>query len=101
MIDILYNAITDQSTSFAIIKEPFDLAVWIAENLGLNTDKERYKQRLNELIDAFDKAGYKTKEVMVSIDDAAIIDIDEKLPEESKLEWKILRGIYYYFRTIK
>jgi hypothetical protein len=74
-------------------QEPFDLASWIADKLGLNTAREYHKQRLEELIDAFDKTGYRTREIVNRIDDEAISDINAKLPEDRKLEGGEKRGL--------
>jgi hypothetical protein len=41
---------------------------------------------LEELVDAFDRAGYRTREIVNTIDDEAISDINSKLPEDRKLE---------------
>jgi hypothetical protein len=73
--------------------EPFDLASWIADKLGLNTAREYHKPRLEELIDAFDEAGYRTREIVNTIDDEAISDINAKLPEDRKLESGEKRGL--------
>jgi uncharacterized protein len=67
-------------------QEPFDLSSWIANKLGLNIAREHHKQRLEELVDAFDRAGYRTREIVNTIDDEAISDINSKLPEDRKLE---------------
>jgi hypothetical protein len=76
--------------------EPFDLSSWIANKLGLNTAREYHKQRLEELVDAFDRAGYRTRESLGLIDDEVIEDINMELPEGKKLkggEKRALKGI--------
>ncbi len=74
-------------------QEPFDLGTWIANKLGLNIEIEEEKNRLNELVLAFRKAGYRTREIVNTIDDEAISDINAKLPEDRKLEGGEKRGL--------
>jgi hypothetical protein len=70
-------------------QEPFDLPSWIANKLGLNIEREDHKRRLEELKEAFDKAGYrKLDAVQVLDDDLSGIDseLENKLkPGEKKL----------------
>jgi hypothetical protein len=64
--------------------------------LGLNTAREYHKQRLEELVEAFDKAGYRTRESLSLIDDEVIDDINMELQEGKKLkggEKRALKGI--------
>jgi hypothetical protein len=62
-------------------QEPFDLASWIPDRMGLNTAREYHKQRLEKSIDAFDKAGYR-RETVNLIDDEVLKDIDMELQKE-------------------
>jgi hypothetical protein len=62
-------------------QEPFDLASWIPDKIGLNTAREYHKQRLEKSIDAFDKAGYR-RETVNLIDDEVLKDIDMELQKE-------------------
>jgi hypothetical protein len=50
----------------------------------LNVEKEDHKRRLEELKEAFDKAGYRKHEAVQSFDDDDLSAIDSKL--ENKLE---------------
>ncbi len=73
--------------------EPFDLASWIADKMGLNTAREYHKQRLEELLDAFDKAGFRIRELVESFDKEAIDAINSELPEGKKLKLGEIRAL--------
>jgi len=74
-------------------QESFDLSTWIANKLGLDVQIAEEKTRLIELAAAFRKAGYRTREIVNTIDDEAISDINAKLPEDRKLEGGEKRGL--------
>jgi hypothetical protein len=64
--------------------------------MGLDVQIEEEKNRLNELVPAFRKAGYRTRETVSFIDDEVLKDIDMELPEGKKLkggEKRALKGI--------
>jgi hypothetical protein len=65
-------------------QEPFDLAIWIANQLGLNVEIEEEKNRLNELVLAFRKAGYRKLDAVQVLDDDDLSGIDTEL--ENKLK---------------
>jgi hypothetical protein len=65
-------------------QEPFDLGTWIANKLGLNIEREDHKRRLEELKEAFDKAGYRKLDAVQVLYDDDLSRIDSKL--ENKLE---------------
>ncbi len=65
-------------------EEPFDLSVWIVNKLGLNTARQDHKQRLEELVEVFDRAGYRKYDAFQMLDDDELAAIDSKL--ENKLE---------------
>jgi hypothetical protein len=76
-------------------QEPFDLSTWIAGKLGLNIERENHKRRLEELTEAFDKAGYRTRETLNFIDDEVINDVNMELLDGKKLkggEKRALKG---------
>jgi hypothetical protein len=70
-------------------QEPFDLAVWIANKLGLNVEREDHKSRLDELIEAFDKAGFRTLRSVSRIDERGIAAINSELKMIGKNELKV------------
>ncbi len=77
-------------------QEPFDLSIWIANKLGLDTLITEEKSRLDELILAFRKAGFRTRELVESIDNESIDAINSELTEGNKLklgEKRALKGI--------
>jgi hypothetical protein len=76
-------------------QERFDLNAWIGCKLGLNTERKYHKERLEELIEAFDRAGFRTRELVESLDKEAIEAINSKLPEEKKLEVGEIRALSY------
>jgi hypothetical protein len=59
--------------------EPFYLASWIANKLGLNIKREDHKRRLEELKEAFDKAGFRTLRSVSRIDERGIAAINSEL----------------------
>jgi uncharacterized protein with von Willebrand factor type A (vWA) domain len=63
-------------------QEPFDLASWIANQMGLDVQIEEEKNRLNELISAFRKAGYRTLKAVKKINNVAIDSINKQLREK-------------------
>jgi hypothetical protein len=69
--------------------EPFDLSSWIANKLGLNTTREYHKQRLEELVDAFDRAGFRTLKSVSRIDERAVAAINSKLKAIGKSELEV------------
>jgi glycerophosphoryl diester phosphodiesterase len=75
-----------QQMSTALNPEPFNLDTWIANRLGLDLNSEEEKNRLNELMVAFRKAGFRTKELVESFDKEAIDAINSELPEGKKLK---------------
>ena len=60
-------------------QEPFDLGVWIADKLGLNIQIEEEENRLNELVAAFRKAGFRTLKAVKKINNAAVDSINKQL----------------------
>jgi hypothetical protein len=60
-------------------QEPFDLGTWIANKLGLIVEREDHKRRLEELKEAFDKAGFRTLRSVSRIDERGITAINSKL----------------------
>jgi hypothetical protein len=70
-------------------QEPFDLGAWIAIKFGLNIEREDHKQRLAQLIDAFDKAGYRTLNAVSRINDRGITAINSELKEMGYKELKV------------
>jgi hypothetical protein len=78
-----------QQMSTALNPEPFDLSSWIANKLGLNTAREYHKQRLEELVDAFDRAGFRTLKSVSRIDERAVVAINSKLKAIGKSELEV------------
>jgi hypothetical protein len=73
-------------------QELFDLSAWIANKLGLNSQVEEEKNRLNELVSAFRKAGYRKHEAVQSFDDDDLSAIDSELENKLKTgEKKLLK----------
>jgi hypothetical protein len=70
-------------------QEPFDLGTWIANKLGLNIEREDHKRRFDELIEAFDKAGFRTLRAVSRIDERAIVAINSKLKAIGKNELEL------------
>jgi hypothetical protein len=64
--------------------EPFDLSSWIANKLGLNIEREDHKRRLEELKEAFDKAGYRKFDAVQVLDDDDLSGIDIELQNKLK-----------------
>jgi len=65
-------------------QEPFDLSAWLVNRLGLDVNSEDEKNRLNELIAAFRKAGYRKLDAVQILDNEDLAGIDSEL--ESKLK---------------
>jgi hypothetical protein len=63
-------------------QEPFDLANWIANQMGLDVQIEEEKNRLNELVLAFRKVGYRTLKAVKKINNVAIDSISKQLREK-------------------
>jgi hypothetical protein len=63
-------------------QEPFDLANWIANQMGLDVQIEEEKNRLNELVLAFRKVGYRTLKAVKKINNVAIDSINNQLREK-------------------
>jgi hypothetical protein len=60
-------------------QEPFDLGIWIVNQLGLDLQIEEEKKRLDELKEAFRKAGYRTLKAVKKINDVSIDSINKQL----------------------
>jgi hypothetical protein len=84
-----------QQMSTALNPEPFNLDTWIANRLGLDLNSEEEKNRLNELMVAFRKAGFRTKELVESFDKEAIDAINSELPEGKKLKLGEVRALCF------
>ena len=67
-------------------EETFDLSAWRVNRLGLNVNSECEMNRLNELMAAFRKAGFRTRELVESNDNESIDAINSELTEEMKLK---------------
>jgi RNase P protein component len=65
-------------------QERFDLGIWIANKLGLIVEREDHKRRLEELKQAFRKAGYRKLDAVQVLDDDDLSGIDSEL--ENKLK---------------
>jgi hypothetical protein len=65
-------------------QEPSDLPSWIANKLGLNIERQDHKRRLEELKQAFRKAGYRKLDAVQVLDDDDLSGIDSEL--ENKLK---------------
>jgi hypothetical protein len=57
--------------------------------LGLNTEKENHRKRLEELVDAFDRAGFRTLKSVSRIDERAVAAINSELKAIGKSELKV------------
>jgi hypothetical protein len=70
-------------------QEPFDLANWIANQMGLDVQIEEEKNRLNELVPAFRKAGFRTLNSVSRIGATGITAINSELKEMGYKELKV------------